>query len=244
MPISTPTLEVADNADGSGGVATISNGDAGATHEVFVQAVNGELGGSTWTSRGSRVGNGTINIAAGVGYYWAKVEASSGGESVTSNLAYVQFSEAGEAVLSRCLAAVQAKIAGLSLPGIDGDRIVVRKVPDDRNLSKPAIVIAPFQRESLAPVEGTNARDDVGYPILVAAMDGDNQHPTSNHNRNLLWRERIRRAFHNQRLAGVDEIINTTVEPLPITDATAWFERNTFVTTLLVRCISRELRGA
>jgi len=243
VPISIPTLAVSDNADGTGGVATIAGGDAPSTHEVFVQRVDGELGTSTWLSKGSRVGNGTVDIAAEPGYYWVKVEATNGSESGTGNLVYAAFTSGDEAVLFQCLTAVQSRIQTLALSGIANQSVVVRKVPDDKNITKPAVVIAPLGRETLDPADGTNNRDDVGYPILVALLDGDNQNPTSNHDRNLLWREKIRRAFHNQRLPGVDAIITAFVEPLPVTDAAAWFERNTFVTAMLLRFISREPRG-
>jgi hypothetical protein len=243
MPISIPTLAVNDNADGTGGVATISAGDVDSMHDVFVQAVDGELGTSAWTNAGSRVGNGNVNIAVAPGFYWVKVEAANGSESVTSNLVYTHFTDGEQAVLYRCLVAVQARIQGMALAGIANERIVIRKVPDDRNVAKPAVVIAPLRQESLDPAEGTNNRDDVGYPVIVAALDADNQNPSSNHDRNLLWRERLRQAFHHQRLPGVDEIINGTVEPLPIVDTPAWFDRNTYMTAMIVRLTSRERRG-
>ena len=243
MAISIPTLSAADNADGTGGVATISNGDAPSTHEVFVQSVNGELGTATWISKGSRLGNGTVNIAAASGYYWIKLEASNGSESVTGNLVYANFTSGDEAVLYQCLAAARSRVQGLSLPGIANGSVIVRKVPDDKNIMKPCVVIAPLGRENLDATDGTNNRDDVGYAVLLAFLDGDNQNQTSNHNRNLLWREKVRQAFHNQRLPGVDSIINTVVEPLSVTDAAAWFERNTFVSTMILRFISREPRG-
>ena len=156
---------------------------------------------------------------------------------------YASFTSGDEAVLFQCLTAVRSRSQTLALSGVANQSVVVRKVPDDKNITKPAVVIAPLGRETLDPADGTNNRDDVGYPVLVALLDGDNQNPTSNHGRNLLWREKIRRAFHNQRLPGVDAIITTFVEPLPVTDAAAWFERNTFVTAMLLRFISREPRG-
>lgn len=243
MPISTPTLTVTDNADGSGGIATIAGGDVAAANDVFLQSVDGELGTSSWTIAGSRTGNGTVNLAVTPGFYWCKIESSAAGERVTSNLVYACFTDGELAVLYRCLVAAQARIQSLSLPGISNERIVIRKVPDDKNIPKPAVILTPYRQESLNPAEGTNNRDDVGYNVFIAALDADNQNQTSNFARNLHWRESIRQAFHNQRLTGVPEIINATVEPLPVIDTQAWFDRNTCVSALIVQFTSREPRG-
>lgn len=72
-----PTLAVVDDADGTGATATISGGDNVATNEVFTAEFNGETGAlSDWTSKGSRTGNGDVDLSLSNGYHMAHVESS------------------------------------------------------------------------------------------------------------------------------------------------------------------------
>ena len=62
-------LNIVDNADGTGAVATISGGDAGATYTVYTT----RSGTRDWTSSGSRVGNGNVSLSLVNGEYIAVV---------------------------------------------------------------------------------------------------------------------------------------------------------------------------
>jgi hypothetical protein len=243
--ITAPTLAVADDADGTGGTATLTGGDSGATNTIYVQAVNGSLGTSSWTSKGSRTGAGTVSISAAVGFYWVKCESSLDGETVVSNLVYIAFTSGDDAVLEQCLEAVKARIQGLSLSGIVNSSVVIHKSPTDRNVTKPAVVIGPGGAETVE-FGPTNSRDDVGYPIFVAILAADNQNQTSDRGTYLLWREKIRRAFHNQRLPGVSQDgvsdILCGVETRDIV-APDWFQAMVFVSAMVIRCRFREPRG-
>jgi hypothetical protein len=210
---------------------------------VQTQAVNGELGTSTWTEQATRTGDGTAVVTLNAGFYWFRVVSTFNNLSALSNLVYVHVTEGSEAVLYQCLDAVRSRIQGLSLAGVQNDQVVIGKVPDDKNRSFPSILITPFQSESLNAADGTNSRDDLGYPVLVAILAADNQDQQANLDTYLVWREKIRQAFHNQRLPGVSEIITTAVEPRNIVEPAAWFERNLFVSGLLLRFLSREPRG-
>lgn len=250
-----PTLAIADNGDGTGGVATISGGDSGSTHTVYSQLVDGELGtAASWTARGSRTGNGTITLSPAPTadkYYWWHAKATSSGGTAVSNLVYQNITSGALAVHYQCLVATQARIQGLSLSGIANGSILVQKVPvapsdlwgaSPKTYQFPGILITPLGSERMAADEGTNVRDDVGYPVVVSILDADNRHATANHARNLLWRQKIARAFRNQRLPGVSEIIRAVIEPGPVIDIAKWGE-NYFHSALTIRFTSREVRG-
>lgn len=242
MPLTAPTLSVADSANGTGGVATLSGGDSGATNAISVQAIDGELGTSTWTSKGSRTGNGTVSIAATAGFYWVRCVSTLLTETVVSNLVYQNFTSGTDAVLEQCLEAVQSRIQGLALSGIANSSVVVQKVPSDKNIVRPAVLIGPVGGESIGLPNGSNIRDDIGYPVFVGIVAADNQDQEANRARNLLWRQKIRMAFHAQRLPGVSLVYTCGVETRDIV-APDWFASMRFLSAMVVRCFAREPRG-
>ena len=256
MAVARPTLSVADAADGTGGTATIADSTSTALNEVFTQAVDGELGTAAWTLEGSRTGDGTVTITADKGYYWvycrSTQETESGSDSggtdevEVSNFVYQVFTSGSDAVMDQCLVAVQAGIQGLTLDGVDNSNVVIHKVPDDEAVIddqvKQAILIAPGGAETMNPLDGVNCQDDVGYPVFVGMVAADNQDQTKDRGKFLLWREKVARAFRNQRLTGVAEVYTCQIETRDIV-APAFFAKNKFVSTMIVRCISRENRG-
>ena len=92
--------------------------------------------------------------------------------------------------------------------------------------------------------QGLNALDDVVYPVLALLVLPDNQEPTlaANLPTNLGWRQKLNRAFRQQRLAGAATIIDTTVQPRAIADPQGWVA-NYYVSALSFRFTSREPRG-
>ena len=142
---------------------------------------------------------------------------------------------------------MQARVRLLGLDGLADGQVVIEKVSAGRNLASavglPAVVISPH-RSAMPADAGTNSSDDVRYDVLVAIFDRDNQEPTlvENLDRHLLWRQRIARAFRNQRLAGVPEVINAEVEPAEGLLDEAW-KRELMASAVLLRFTSRETRG-
>ncbi len=249
-PPAVPVLAATDNGNGTGAVATISGSTAGTANTVYAQFVNGELGTSTWTSYGSRIGDGTVSLSLAVGYWWLKVESTSAFGSATSNLVYLAVTSGTLALWERILTAAQARIQTLSLSGVPSGNVLVRKVLTDRDVGAgktyqfPVIQLAPGPRESMNPTLGTTERDDVSYPVLVAMIDPDPQHNhTTNRARNLLWREKIAKAFRNQKLAGLTEIYTCAVEPSSIIHPANWLESALYTSFLVIRFTSRETRG-
>ena len=248
-PPTAPTLAVSDNADGTGGVATISGGDAGSTHTVQSQTVDGELGTATWTTRGSRAGNGTVNVAPGNGYYWWRVVASNANGTSLSNLVYQPLTSGVQALYERILVAVQARIQTLSLTGIASGSILLRKVPWDRDIGTaktyayPVVQVSPHGQETMVPTAGTNQKDDVGYAVLVSMMDIDNQRQTYQREQRLRWREAIARTFRHARLPGISEVFDCVVEPNVVVHAPNWLDQNLWTSFLVLRFVARESRG-
>lgn len=150
-----------------------------------------------------------------------------------------------ESVFKAILDQVQADIQGLNLAGIDSGSIRVVKVFSDIEEmlpTLPGVLIGPLDAETSPPQVGTNARDDIGYPIVVGMFAADSDDQVQNHDRNLLWRERIRRQFANRRLANVPSVYTCLLEPRTIVDPRRWLTRNLWASSLLLRFMSRETR--
>jgi len=144
------------------------------------------------------------------------------------------------------LDATKTAIEGLGLTGISSSNVVVLQVPDDKGKwlpGLPGIMVAPFGRETLPADQGTNRSDDIGYPVLIAIVDVANQAQTTNLDGRLYWREQIiDEFFHNRLSIAGEDPIEQTIEPLEIVNSAAWFQRQLYVSALVVRCTIRKLR--
>jgi hypothetical protein len=181
------------------------------------------------------------------GHYLAYAATSADSLRLTSTVVYFVVTDGLEAIHARCLDAVQARIRLLLLDGLTDERIIVEKVPVVRamgdDIELPVIVLTP--QRAVTPAEaGTNGADDVHYDVLVTIVDRDNQEPTlvEKLDQHLLWRQQIAKAFRNQRLPGVPEVINAAVDPAEGLQEHAW-RRELMVSALRLRFTSRESRG-
>lgn len=98
------------------------------------------------------------------------------------------------------MSAVKTRIEGLNLTGIEDENIVVQLVADwqaGNGPDVPAILIAPAGAE--VATMATNVSDDVMYPVGVAIISAENRDQSTHRERNLEWREQIRREFSYQR---------------------------------------------
>ncbi len=149
------------------------------------------------------------------------------------------------AILYDVLLAVQSQIVSLNLSGIDSAHVILQKVPSDRDGDLPAtkfpcVIVAPFGPEILNAADGTNLRDDIIYPVIVAILAADNGDQSANFNTYLTWREQIRHSFHNKVLGTL--CYRVQVQPQDIVDRGAWFERNLFASGVVLQCFNREAR--
>lgn len=151
------------------------------------------------------------------------------------------------ALLFDILEAIRAELQTLALPGLAAANVVVQKVPGDRSADLPAVkypclLIAPLGAERLDPSAGTNLRDDVEYAVRLTILIAETGNQEERFNQFLSWREIIRRAFHNQRLA-VAGCFTVRVRPLDVVEQTVWSESNLFMSSLVLHCFAREPRG-
>jgi hypothetical protein len=223
---------------------TLSGLGFGESATIWRLPIDDEFQTNEWLVTGLGGGNGTLT-ESGVGasflqYHWWKAVHDSTGE--VSNLVYQNLTDGNENIHYRCQEAIQSRIRNLLLEDIASGSVIIRKVPDPRSTTFPLVVICPGKNENMNPLAGTNAMDDVGYPVTVLVVESDNQTLETDHAKYLLWRRKIAAAFRGQRLPGVPEIMTCTIEPADIVSQTAWF-KNIFVTALTVRCNSREDRG-
>lgn len=151
---------------------------------------------------------------------------------------------------------VQALIQALGLTGIDSDNVVIREAAqaNDQALqtiigSLPGILLVMMDAEtvnSAAGFTGTNASDDIGYPVLVGIHAAKTEDTGTDDDAQRLWRETIRKAFINQRLtdgSGNSLAQTCVVEPRAQVDAFQRRIRLTWSSVMVLRFIAREQRG-
>lgn len=239
------TLAVTDAGNGGGATATIS-GSSGGSVSVYYAPWNLATGAlADWTLEGSRTGNGTLGLTLGsTGYWWLHaVEGSN-----LSNFVYLRTTSGSESIQFQILEAVQSVVQGLALPGI-GSNVVLLKVPvtddfgENRTYEFPACLVSPARdaTEAMFRQGSTNESNDIGYPVSVQFVDGDNRDQEANFNRNLQWRQDVIRTFEHKRLSGVDEVYLGQVDP-GIIVSSAQFQRQYWVSGVGLRFFTREPR--
>lgn len=136
------------------------------------------------------------------------------------------------------ITAIKAIIDGLSLSGLTGGT-AIQEVADyeDRQQTLPFISISPSGPEKMG--DELNDRDGCYYGVLVAIIA--KQNVTSLEQR-LGWRQSMRRHLHNASLPGLGQNYNLQVEPGPVVEPGAYFDRKAFVSTFVVRASFQEPR--
>lgn len=237
-----------DSADGTGGVVAVTGAD-NTLVTIYSQAVDATgLRSPVFASAGTRTGNGNVSVSLSPGYYWLYAQGQVSGSLAISNLAYSYATEATDALASRCVDAVAARLAGLTMAAgsgsvsIPNERIYKRTfAAPDGSFAYPCILLChEGQRESQ---EGTTTgKDDIAYPINVLVLDRDDASREARRKGWFKWRQQVFRALRNQRLAGVTEVLTVKVEPSVIVDP----KLNDFQVVVLgftLRVVCRELRG-
>ena len=232
--VDTPTLSITDNGDGTGAVATIAGSTVGTTNTIYVAT----WPSSTFTSGGSRSGDGDVALSLTTGAYLAYVHSTLSGVTNISNIVHFRATDSDDPIWGECLDAVQTVIQGLSMSGLESSDIVVRKLPWNREAITEGVFIHPVTERY---GRGTNARDDVEYGVMVTMIKSSNQNLTGNMDAFLLWRQQISAALRriDSQDFGVSEVYHHTVEPAAVYLPEA-FAKNYDVGALLVRCFSRE----
>ncbi len=252
-PPTPPTLALTGNAaEPTGATATIAGTDGASTNTVSYQLVNYGFVPvpGTWTSAGSRTGDGSLALALPKGLYWFRCDSVLNGLATVSNLVFLAVTDGMDAVHERCLQSIvanlQTLVAAELIPGITaGTRVYSQIELDIESVTFPCLVVCtnlPGQVGTELQLDGTNERDDIGYPCFVVQLDRSPGDFVPNRADYLKGREVVFRFFRNQRLAGVDEVYTTRVEPGPVLKIeTDRFE--IIGSVLVIRPISREARG-
>lgn len=209
MAIPTPVLTITNNNDGTA-TYTVSGGHASATN-VIKYCLTTSL---TWTTIATITGNSSQTVSTQTGTHWFACFSTYLTDSVVSEPQMNIVTAASSAVFKRILDAVLAELQSLatagSLPGIPSasiarqDMVFISNAPFDL----PGILIAPGAQEE--DKGGTNARDDLSYPVMVVIVDSKwakDPDPASTDIDYLLIRERIRRHFQHRRLALVSATV-------------------------------------
>jgi len=142
--------------------------------------------------------------------------------------------------------AVKTQIEGLSLAGVSNSNIVIRKLATLQEKSGvptlPAVVIAPFASKVIAQNAGTNASDDIVYPVVVATIAASNRDVDDSIDARLLWHEQIIGKFIHKRLTGVVSVWNCVIDSRDVFEPAAWLNKNHDVGAVVLRFVSREVR--
>ncbi|HWA98355.1 MAG TPA: hypothetical protein VG713_07675 [Pirellulales bacterium] len=150
-------------------------------------------------------------------------------------------------VHERCLLAVQRRVRSLALPGLADESVVVQRLPWARDFVRqpphyemPGVIVSVWGTEQMNPLGGSNLVDQVTYPVCITIVAADRPYFTG-FDVFLWWRERLSRAFRDQPLAGVGEVLNCIVEPGEIVAPNALL-RGVLHSSLMLRFTSNEAR--
>lgn len=236
-------LTIADNADGTGGVATVSGSNVAATNTLYRASWTGLMGSLSWTASGSRVGDGAIAVALGTGFYVWQVISDLAGVLTVGPLVFQNFTSTTLSLHKRILTAVGTRILSLGLTGITGTKILEKWFPrilkvDHAEL--PRIYISPQDIEEDSG--GLAKTDDVGYPVLICIGAILNRDSVADISTYTGWRRRIAKAFRNQKLVGVSEV---QIVKLRYGVLSEWdsYQNQLLGSALQLRCMVRETRG-
>ncbi len=246
MPVTAPTISVVDNEDGTATI-TITGADAGHTVTLYTQNVNLEQSANTWTTQGSRTGDGTIAVSLANGFYYFYVEADDGANiQVGSTPQRSRVSDGTADIYTRCLEATQATLRELSLTGVPDARVHLRTLPQDSaNLVTPCVFVFPFGAEGHDPRAGTTSRDELIYPVMIAYVKAGNQETGNSAARAayLDARQKISDTFRNQRLPGVPESNDVLTSYRDVVDSNAWLNHNLFAGGIVLQIKIWQQRG-
>lgn len=212
MPLAAPELEITDAADGGAVTATIVGGNPAASNAVNYARITGEMGPLDWATLGLRTGPGTIDGTVPKGFYLWQCQSTLNLETVLADLVYQVVTDGDDALHEQILAAVTER-ATLALSGTEF-AVQRVKVPFPANVSMPACIVTTFEQTE-TDEGGTSGHDYIGRPVYLALTSND-LHDEDTEPALHMARQLLRRAFHCQRLPGVDQVLRCTVEPAQV----------------------------
>ena len=161
---------------------------------------------------------------------------------------------ASDSIHDAILEAVGNEVRAIPLVGVDSLNVIVQMVADARLIDRTAfpcvLVSASPGNETIDLTGGTSAKDDIGYPVTVALLDGaDQTNMPAKRKQWLAWRSNLIDAVLHKRLTLTTVAIGYSqfdigVEFGPIADQGMWFERNTLASMVTLRVRVRKQRRA
>lgn len=243
MPINTPTLALADNADGSGVTATVAGSTAGSTNALYAAPWSGGFVPAAFATAWNRIGDGNIVANLAAGYHWCHVLSTLAAESAISLVRGIRATSGAAAEFDQKLDGVVAKIQTLSLSGYTSADVLKRKFPWNRNSPGAGIFVTPLSDEFRYVL---NQADDFNDAIQVTTVKASNEDLVNGIPAHLMVRQQLVNSLlpnhGNPALAGVSVVHDVTVRPGPIFDART-FEAHFDVSVIVVIPASRRTRG-
>lgn len=242
MPLAIPTLTVTDNQNGTA-TLTVAGGDPSASNLIRYSRI--EVPG--WDDITTISGNASTTVAVNAGLRWFSCFSSLAGESAVSAPFPSIITLSPTAIFEQCMQSILTVLQGAAVANkfgeITSDRIVRQDKVDSEHLgcSVPAIIITPGLNEN--EEGGTNASDDISYPIMIAVVDRKDEHEAANTPTYFYWREVVRQLFNNKRLPGVPTSFRNIVNfEIALDHKEDDEDMNWFATSLRIDCKNRELR--
>ena len=156
-------------------------------------------------------------------------------------IAYQNASAPTTAIMMQIMTAVMTRINSLNLIAASSVQIKMSaRALENLEASPPLILIAPYNAEGY-PGTLTNT-DDIAYPVLVGLTDKGQSDLTTKLGQTLLWRQKLRKAFISQALAGVSSVYICKPLPMTIIDV-GILKQNRIYSPQAFQFISREARG-
>lgn len=164
----------------------------------------------------------------------------------------------------RLLEEVQKRLQAMSFEPQGGDRcppinprnIVVYKPglaskdgeDDLSHIATPGLIVTPPRTITSPADAGTNARDDVMYPLLVQLVDTDGQERIGNFQSYAKWLQQIRHACHARSWPEIEinkygDVRASFAEVVNVVDTKAWKRMPKFVAGVAIVFTVREQRG-
>lgn len=153
-------------------------------------------------------------------------------------------------ILGQILLAVRDALRDdVTLTGVEREHILLQPVPQNvasAPAAMPFICVSSYLAESF-PEPSTTDTDDYGYPISIFIVDKKSEvlKDFDAWDQRLLWREAIIDHFIRGRIditATATKWKTTFPDPAPVTDISAWFEKELFVSPITIRVVQRVTR--
>jgi hypothetical protein len=219
-----------------GAVATVS-GTSGAAVTVFHSPADLPWPSGSWTSGGTRTGDGTVPLSLSQRHYFAIAKTASD----CSLPVRFAVTDALASVATRCRNGVISILQSLDLAEI-GTRVIGQIYLDETEGQFPCLYVYVGGGPSESEEPGLNGLDYIVYPIVIAAVD---VHSPTDHRalpKFELWRQQITRAFRVRPPLGVPELAYVNVRPNAIADQRA-AEYQKYAGLITLNCVCREPRG-